>query len=104
MIPVRFAPEVAEEIGEAVLWYEARQLGLGTELLLGIERLVPIIQRRPRLFPRLQVFEVRFEIRRARLPRFPYALVFLVCERDLRVLALAHAKRRPGYWLDRVQS
>jgi len=37
------------------------------------------------------------------LARFPYALVFLVREDQVRVLAAAHAKRRPGYWLSRVR-
>lgn len=31
-----------------------------------------------------------------------YVLVFLVREDEARVLAVAHAKRRPGYWLSRV--
>jgi plasmid stabilization system protein ParE len=57
---------------------------------------------RPRLFPRLQDVGATLEIRRALLARFPYALVFLVREDEVRVLAVAHAKRRPGYWLSRV--
>jgi toxin ParE1/3/4 len=40
---------------------------------------------------------------RVGLPRFPYAVVFLVRVEELRVLAIAHAKRRPGYWLSRVR-
>ena len=32
-----------------------------------------------------------------------YALVFLVQEDEVRVLAVAHAKRRPKYWLSRVR-
>ena len=41
-------------------------------------------------------------IRRARLPCFPYAVIFMDLGTEIRVLAVAHAKRRPGYWLDRV--
>ncbi len=40
--------------------------------------------------------DATLEIRRALLARFPYALVFLVREDEVRVLAVAHAKRRPG--------
>ena len=36
------------------------------------------------------------------LPRFPYAVIFMDLGTEIRVLAVAHAKRRPGYWLDRV--
>ncbi len=41
-------------------------------------------------------------IRRARLSRFPYAVIFMALGTEIRVLAVAHAKRRPGYGLDRV--
>jgi plasmid stabilization system protein ParE len=41
-------------------------------------------------------------VRRAVLPRpFPYAVFFYVREGVAIVLAVAHAKRRPGYWTDR---
>jgi hypothetical protein len=32
---------------------------------------------------------------------FPYVLVFYVRQASAIVLAIAHAKRRPGYWADR---
>jgi plasmid stabilization system protein ParE len=101
--PVRFAPEVPDELAEAVLWYEARKQGLGSELLDEVQATLPIIGTRPRSFPRLQDIDATLEIRRALLARFPYALVFLVREDEVRVLAVAHAKRRPGYWLNRVR-
>ena len=103
MTDVRFAPEVTDELAEAVLWYEDRRLGLGRELLDEIEAVLPLIAERPRSFPRLQGVDPALEIRRALLPRFPYALVFLVREEEVRILAVAHLKRRPGYWLSRVQ-
>ena len=43
-------------------------------------------------------------IRRALLPRFPYALGFLELQTEIRILAIAHAKRHPDYWLNRVES
>jgi plasmid stabilization system protein ParE len=101
--PVRFAPEVPDELAEAVLWYEARKQGLGSEFLDEVEATLPLIGSRPRSFPRLQAVDATLEIRRALLDRFPYALVFLVQEEEVRVLAVAHAKRRPGYWLSRVR-
>lgn len=64
--------------------------------------MLPTIGVRPRSFPRVQDIR-RFEIRRALLARFPYAVVFLVREHELRVVAVAHAKRRPDYWLRRVE-
>jgi plasmid stabilization system protein ParE len=101
--PVRFAPEVPDELAEAVLWYEARKKELGSEFLDEVQATLPLIGTRPRSFPRLQDADATLEIRRALLARFPYALVFLVREDEVHVLAVAHAKRRPGYWLSRVR-
>lgn len=103
MTSVRFAPEVPAELAEAVLWYEARKQGLGEDLLAEIEATISIVGDRPRSFPRLQDVSPDLEIRRALLARFPYALVFLVRPEEVRVLAIAHVKRRPGYWLSRVE-
>jgi len=103
VIPVRFAPEVPEELAEAVLWYEARRSGLGEELLDEIDETLPLVGSRPRSFPRLLDVGASHEIRRALLARFPYAIVFLVRQEEVRVLAVAHVKRRPGYWLGRIR-
>jgi toxin ParE1/3/4 len=100
---VRFAPEVPDELAEAVLWYESRRPGLGKELLDEIGLMLPLVGGRPQSFPRLQHVDSTLEIRRALLARFPYAVVFLVRDDEVRILAVAHAKREPGYWLSRVR-
>ena len=35
--------------------------------------------------------------------RFPYIVMFTVADDSVEVVAIAHAKRRPGYWVDRSQ-
>jgi toxin ParE1/3/4 len=100
---VRFAPEVPDELAEVVLWYEGKRQGLGEEFLDEIGATLPLVGSRPRSFPQLEGVDPKLEIRRALLARFPYALVFLVLEEHVRILAVAHAKRRPGYWLGRVR-
>lgn len=41
-------------------------------------------------------------IRRALFPRFPYAMIFLITDDVIHVLAVAHQYRAPGYWLYRI--
>ncbi len=102
MKQVRLALEATEELADAAAWYEARQPGLATKLLEEFERILVQISSRPQSFPRLRDTAPDLGIRRAVLPRFPYALVFLELADEIRVVAVAHAKRQPGYWLDRV--
>lgn len=40
--------------------------------------------------------------RRLMLTRFPYSLIYLIQVDRCYVVAFAHAKRRPGYWRERV--
>jgi toxin ParE1/3/4 len=102
--PVGLSPEAVTELAEAATWYETRQPGLAIRFLQEIDQARHAIQSRPLSFPRIAHTAVDLEIRRALLPRFPYALVFLELQTDIRVLALAHAKRHPDYWLNRLQA
>ena len=104
MKPVGLSPEAIVELTEAASWYETRQSGLAIRFLQEINQAQHAIQSRPLSFPRLANTTVDLEIRRALLPRFPYALVFLELQTEIRVLAIAHAKRHPGYWLNRLQA
>ena len=77
MIGVCLAPEALHELSAAAAWYESKREGLGTELLNEVEEVLPRIAAMPESFPRLLDIPDDLEIRRALLPRFPYALVFL---------------------------
>jgi toxin ParE1/3/4 len=35
---------------------------------------------------------------------FPYRVVYFVTEELLTIVAVAHSKRRPGYWRERLPS
>ena len=40
--------------------------------------------------------------RRVMLKRYPYFVVFRELPRKIQTIAVAHAKRRPGYWTKRL--
>lgn len=103
MSGLRLAPEALVELHEAASWYEARSTGLGSELLDEVEEVLQRIEVLPESVPRLSDVPDDLEIRRALLPRFPYALVFIGTEVEIQVIAVAHNKRLPGYWLQRIQ-
>lgn len=99
---VRLSQEAIDEFLEAAEWYEARRPGLGADFLAEVDRVLPLIGNSPAAFPRLLDLPADLVVRRALCPRFPYAVIFMDLGEHVRVLAVAHAKRRPGYWLDRV--
>jgi hypothetical protein len=41
--------------------------------------------------------------RRSLVNRFPYGVIYQVKSRSLRIIAVAHLNRRPGYWKERLE-
>jgi toxin ParE1/3/4 len=102
--PVRAEPEADEELRAAARWYERRRPGLGREFLAAIGAAVELIQQHPAGGSRVPKVKRALPARRLILRRFPYAVVFLELEVEIRILAFAHHRRRPGYWLRRLRS
>jgi toxin ParE1/3/4 len=99
-----FHPEAMSELRAAAFWYDERSAGLGDEFLGEVNELGQRIAASPASYPPwpgLSASHAR--IRRALVDRFPYAVAFEVREGDVVVLAVAHAKRRPLYWVVRAQ-
>jgi hypothetical protein len=97
-VTVRFL-EVAEiELDDAIRWYGAQAPGLGDAFLIEVMTAADRVERHPEAWHPLEQ-----GLRRCRLPRFPYGLIYTVEERDIIVLALAHLHRKPDYWRDRLQ-
>jgi hypothetical protein len=42
-------------------------------------------------------------VRRVLLRTFPYAVVFMVVEDTVHILAFAHLKKKPNYWRGRLR-
>lgn len=104
MKPVRFEVQAKREFVEAVAWYEANQPGLADRFLDELERQLTKIRQHPLSFPILRDVPRELEVRRALLKRFPYGLMFVDLETEIQILALAHNRRQPGYWLNRLES
>jgi plasmid stabilization system protein ParE len=103
MKPARLAPEAVVEIAEAAAWYQSQRPQLARQFLREFEGILKVIESRPASFPRLSATSSELDIRRALFPRFPYSAVFLQLPVEIRILAVAHVRRRPDYWLNRVK-
>src|SRR4051794_27837554 len=90
-----------EEILNAGRWYEARQAGLGIDLFDQVGDGIIQIEQHPRRFGIAAGGTSNREIRRYRLRRFPYALVYEILPAEIVILAFAHDSQAPGYWSSR---
>lgn len=75
-------PEAEDDLADAFRWYEGKSWGLGTEFLRAVDVCFASLRRAPRSYQ-----EVEPGVRRARLPRFPYSVYYVLDERGVAVLA-----------------
>lgn len=96
---LKYLPEALADLDAAAAWYESRQEGLGETFLTAVERIV----RRLLAFPhsgRLLVGEYRY----ARIPGFPYGMVYRVDSESLVIRAVWHAEQNPESLHGRLDS
>jgi len=90
--------EVAQlELDDAISYYNGQERGLGDAFLLEAMAAIDRIQRYPDAWHPLGA-----SLRRCRLRRFPYGLIYSAPEDEILIVAVAHSHRRPSYWRGRV--
>jgi plasmid stabilization system protein ParE len=98
MSSTAFDPDARAEFLAAVEYYEDCQSGLGRRFRDTVEAEVAAIAEMPFRFRVLH-----FPFRRCLVPKFPYGIIFTIEPEIILIIALAHAKRKPGYWLARIE-
>lgn len=81
---------------EASFYYETASRGLGQEFLDDLQRTVDALREYPSLGR-----PAGRGLRQAAFQRFPFLLIYAHQLDDIIVVAVAHQKRRPGYWQSR---
>lgn len=96
MIP-SVSVEAEHELTQGALFY-AREANaeLGLAFIAEFERSLGFLCDHPRLGAAWRGGTRRFPLR-----RFPYSIIYQVKPNEVRVIALAHQSRRPGYWRGR---
>jgi hypothetical protein len=92
-----FHSAASEEIVETTAYYEGEVLGLGGRFIAEVERIVEVLCDQPHIGQ-----SVGEELRRIILARFPYSLIYSIESERIWVIAVAHHRRRPGYWQERI--
>jgi len=98
---VRFLPAASAEVEAAFLWYEEQRVGLGSEFLAAINDAVSHVVAWPEASPSVRQVD-GIPVRRVPVSRFPYVLFYYRRQKLLRVVAVAHTRRRPRYWASRL--
>ena len=89
-------PEALAEARAARQWYQSRSAGTANAFLVEPDIGVESIRTAPELYPNY-LHGTRCYL----LLRFPYLIVYRATPENVHVYAVAHSRRRPGYWKGR---
>jgi plasmid stabilization system protein ParE len=95
--PYRLHPEAWREFEAADDWYLSRSPDASLAFLSDVSDALTTISEAPQRWPKYLHGTRRFV-----LQRFPFSVVYLDDPELLTVIAIAHSKRKPGYWKRRI--
>ena len=93
-----FHPEAAAEYAEHVAFYKSLRTELGMRFHEAVKAVIASVCEMPAHYRA----EFPPDIRKARVKGFPYNVIFREVEGGIQILAVAHHRRRPLYWLGRL--
>ena len=96
---LEFFEEAAAEIEQDRAWYRNRSETAEAGFLRELDHGVQQVTDAPAQWPRYLA-----GTRRYLFPTYPYSFVYFVEDDVIRVVAVAHDKRRPGYWRKRLRT
>ena len=90
---LRFHPAALAELRKSADFYKIRSPQAAQRFAMAIDEAIRAVDADPNLCARVGSRE-----RACRVKKFPFQIIFRVSGDVLYVVAVAHAKRRPGYW------
>jgi hypothetical protein len=97
LIHVDFHVAAATELNAAVSFYESAMSGAGKAFVSDVKNAIELLKNYPDAGAR-----IGRKLRKLTLKRFPFSLIYRHETPNLLILAVAHNRRRPGYWKGRV--
>ncbi|MFT5417079.1 MAG: plasmid stabilization system protein ParE [Gammaproteobacteria bacterium] len=97
MANVQLHPDARAELNAAFDWYLERSPSAARAFLVQIDEAIARIEESPHSWPPYEYGTRRFLVR-----VYPFHVVYLEEKGNIEIIAVAHDKRKPGYWVDRV--
>jgi hypothetical protein len=87
------------ELEEEVRYFNEQRMGLGYEFAREVADTITRILRYPEAWAKLSK-----RTRRCRTKRFPYGVIYQIRDNKILIVAIAHLRRKPFYWRDRIKT
>lgn len=96
-LPLDVHPDARREALEAYQWYAQRSEDAAEIFQDELQAAGAAIQKAPELWG-----HYLFGTRRYLMKRYPFVIVYRVGSHRIEILAVAHGRRKPGYWKGRL--
>jgi plasmid stabilization system protein ParE len=100
--PLQITDPAEVELAEATAWYRDRDPRVASRFTAEVRRALELIERFPQIGERLPSIEDP-GVRRMPIHHFPYHVVFVELPARVEVVAFAHYRRNPTYFLNRLR-
>ena len=94
---IEFHAEARDEFDGAVDWYLERSSGAAIGFVAAVDEATGLIAAYPCQSP-LTLHGCRYR----RVRKYPSVIVYTLRDSNAHIIAVAHARRRPGYWCQRL--
>ncbi len=93
MQEIAYHSDAKQEVIYSARYYELQCPGLGVKFLVNYDNAISESIESPLAWPILEG-----EYRRHQLEHFPFGVIYRVVNDNIRILAIMHLHRKPGYW------
>jgi plasmid stabilization system protein ParE len=100
--PLHITGPAETEIREAVAWYRERDPRVAEKFAAEVRQTLQLIEAFPQIGGRVPAVPDG-SVRRLPVHAFPYSIVFVALADIIEVVAVAHNRRRPDYFITRIE-
>lgn len=97
LIDLEYHPAASDEVAEAYEWYGGIDPAVGQSFKMELERAESLVLRSPGSWAPYLHGTQGFRLR-----GFPFVMTYIVRDEQIIVVAIAHTRRKPGYWRQRI--
>ncbi|MCH8485564.1 MAG: type II toxin-antitoxin system RelE/ParE family toxin [Candidatus Cyclonatronum sp.] len=92
----KYHPEAVNDLLSSAEYYESKSSGLGEVFIIEVERAIGLIIESPD-----SGSPVAFNNRMYLLKRFPFGIIYSTSGSTIKINAVMHLRRKPGFWKKR---
>ncbi len=96
---VEFLEPAAQELYEAIAFYNIQQRGLGQEFAKEVQDTIERIKQNPEAWTTISSSR---RARRCLTNRFPFGIIYQIRHDSILIIAVWHQRRRPQTWQERI--